>query len=175
MSEHTEFRVKWWPLFINVIDLICQTEKPNTNLLVFIQKSREFFGGCTPEEALIRACRVSCYRSYAPRSEKSITSIGTYSAKWPVLKVNEVITPLHSYKHMYLISITTTEADLGYIPDVCVIASLAPYFGLRPRKTPNIDIKCSNCTAVHVVPELQAWALGSWVPWTQQTSLRTRL
>ena len=56
----------------------------------------------------------------------------------------------------YLISKTTADADLGYIPDVSVITSLAPYFGLRPRKTPNIDIESSNCTAVHVVPELQA-------------------
>ena len=90
-------------------------------------------------------------------------------------RVNELISPLHSYKHTYLVFITTIEADLSYIPDVCVIASLAPYFGLRPRETPNIDIKCSNCTAVHVVPELQACALGSRVPWTQQTSLGTRL
>ena len=56
----------------------------------------------------------------------------------------------------YLISITTADANLSYIPDVSVITSLAPYFGLRPRETPDIDIECSNCTAVHVVPELQA-------------------
>lgn len=162
-------------------------------MLVFMFKwGLEPFGcsvlGKEPEVAFIRACQVSYYHSYVSKSKKDdvnygwqqikvIITTGKHSVKWPVWRqfresVGLITSP---QPEPYLISITTTDADLCHIPDVSVIASLAPHFGLGPSKTLNIDIKCSNCTAVHVVPELQAWALGSWVPWTQQTSLGTLL
>ena len=56
----------------------------------------------------------------------------------------------------YLISITTTDADLCHIPDVCVITGLAPHFAHEPGEALYIDIKCSNGTAIHVIPKLKA-------------------
>ena len=72
-------------------------------------------------------------------------------------------------KTTYLIGVAATNADLGYIPNVAIVTTFAPHFGHGPRPIFNIDIECSNCATIHVIPELKTRSLGGWVSWAEQT------
>lgn len=80
-----------------------------------------------------------------------------------------------SYKTPYLISNTTLDVYLCYIPDITVIACFAPYFRLEYREGLDIYIQCSNGAAIHVIPELKAWTLCGWISWASQVSCVTRI
>lgn len=72
-------------------------------------------------------------------------------------------------KTTYLIGVAATNADLGYIPNVAIVTTFAPHFGHGPRPILNVDIQCSNCATIHVIPELKTRPLGGLVSWAEQT------
>ena len=77
----------------------------------------------------------------------------------------------HLRPQAYLVCERTSNGDLSDIPNVGIVACLAPYFIQRPGTSPGIYIECSNGLSIHVVPKLQTRARGSWISRTKQTSL----